>query len=376
MFLWREFSLLHVLIFISFMVSGLVINLIQLVLYLLLVKLLDNQRLFRSINYYLIYSIYGQLLFLADWWSSSTVTFYCHEEVLEDVGKEHAVILMNHHYELDWLFGWMVADRQGILGNCRVYVKKVIKYVPVIGWAWCFSDTLFLARDWAKDQAVLDERLGALLDYPDPVWILLFPEGTRFTKDKYLASKKFAESRNLPVLKHHLVPRTKGFSYTISHLDPAKITWVYDVTLGCDTATPPTLTNVLMGRSTSAHMYIRRFKLADIPKDDEGSSQWLSNLYEEKDQLLDSFHTTGKFEHPTLTTHPGVSQPPRPYSLVLSLAVNSCVVLPLAWTVLSGGWGTLLTAAVVVGLAMAGIKYFIGITQISNSSAYGDKKKE
>ena len=132
------------------------------------------------------------------------------------MGKEHAVILMNHHYELDWLFGWMVADRQGILGNCRVYVKKVIKYVPVIGWAWCFSDTLFLARDWGKDQVVLDDCLGALMDYPDPVWILLFPEGTRFTKDKYLASKKFAESRNLPVLKHHLVPRTKGFSYTIS----------------------------------------------------------------------------------------------------------------------------------------------------------------
>lgn len=275
-----------------------------------------------------------------------------------------------------WLYGWMVGDRAGILGNCRVYVKKVIQYVPVIGWAWCFSDTLFLARDWAKDQAVLDERLGALLDYPDPVWILLFPEGTRFTKDKYLASKKFADSRNLPVLKHHLVPRTKGFSYTISHLDPAKITWVYDVTLGCDTAIAPTLTNVLMGHSTSAHMYIRRYRLADIPKDDEGSSQWLSNLYIEKDQLLESFHTTGKFEPPTLPTYPGVSLPPRTYSLGLSVAVNSCVVLSLAWTLLSGGWGTLLTAVVVVGLAMGGIKYFIGITQISNSSAYGDKKKE
>jgi hypothetical protein len=181
------------------------------------------------------------------------------------------------------------------------------------------------------------------------------------------------------VLKHHLVPRTKGFSYTISHLDPAKITWLYDVTLGCDTsdtATPPTLTNVLMGRPTSAHMYIRRFKLADIPKDDEGSSQWLSDLYVEKDQLLDSFHSTGKFKHPNLPSFPGVTKPPRPYTLALSLVVNSCVVFPLARTLLSGGWGTLLTAVVVVLLAMAGIKYFIGITQISHSSAYGDKKKK
>lgn len=373
---WREFSLLHVMLFLSFMVSGVVINLVQLVLYLVVAKLFDNRRLFRSLNYYLIYSIYGQLLFLADWWSGSRVTYYCHPDILESLGQDHAVILMNHHYELDWLYGWMVGDRAGILGNCRVYVKKVLQYVPTIGWAWCFSDTLFLARDWSKDQVVLDDRLAALQDYPDPVWILLFPEGTRYTKEKYLASKKFAESRNLPVLKHHLVPRTKGFSYTISHLDPAKIRWVYDVTLGCDMDTPPTLTNVLMGRSTSAHMYIKRYKLADIPKDEEGSAQWLSDLYVEKDELLDSFHRSGKFEHPTLPSFVGVTMPPRPYSLALFLAVNMSVVLPLVWALLSGGWGTLFVGVVVVLLAMAGIKYFIGITQINNSSTYGEKKKQ
>jgi len=373
--MWKELSLLHVFLFLSFMVSGLIINMVQLVLYLVIVQLLNNRSLFRSINYYLIYGIYGQLLFLADWWSKSTVTFYCEEEVLDGLGKEHAVILMNHHYELDWLYGWMVGDRAGILGNCRVYVKKVIQYVPVIGWAWCFSDTLFLARNWAQDQAVLDQRLSALLDYPDPVWILLFPEGTRFTQAKYQASKTFAQSRNLPVLKHHLVPRTKGFSYTISHLDPGKITWVYDVTLGCDTATQPTLTNVLMGYPTSAHMYIRRFRLEDIPKDDEGSSHWLSNLYVEKDELLESFHTTGKFSHSHLPSYPAVTKPARPCSLVLSLCVNIVVLGPLCCAVYSGGWAALLMAGVGVGLAMAGIKYFVGITQISHSSGYGKKEE-
>lgn len=296
--------------------------------------------------------------------------------MLEGLGKDHAVILMNHHYELDWLFGWMVGDRAGILGNCRVYVKKVLQYVPIIGWAWCFSDTLFLARDWAKDQVTLDERLGALLDYPDPVWILLFPEGTRFTTDKYLASKKFAESRNLPVLKHHLMPRTKGFTYTVSHLDPTKISCVYDVTLGCETETPPTLTNVLMGRSTSAHMYIRQFKLEEIPKDEEGSAQWLLDLYVEKDKLLESFKNTGKFEHPTLPSFPGVTKQPRPYTAALSLTVNSFMMMYLALTLLNGGWVTWVVAGLVIVFGMAGIKYFVGITQISHSSSYGDKKNE
>ena len=373
---WREFSLLHVSIFLSFLLSGLVVNLLQLVLYLLLVKLCDTASLFRRVNYYLIYTIYSQLLFLGDWWSSSQVRYYCDQEHLGAVGREHAVILMNHHYELDWLYGWMVGDRMGILGNCRVYVKKIIQYVPVIGWAWCFSDTLFLARDWGKDQVVLDDCLQALQDYPDPVWILLFPEGTRFTKEKYLASKKFAEANDLPILNHHLVPRTKGFTYTISHLDPAKVKIVYDVTIGCDPATAPTLTNILMGKSTSCHMYIRRFRLEDIPKGEKESAAWLSNLYAEKDELLDSFKKTGKFSHSNLPLYSGYTAPPRINSLLISLMMNSSLVVLMGWGLLVGGWvvGLLLLGVLVAG--SFGIKYFIGITQISNSSDYGNKKTE
>lgn len=54
---WKEFSLLHVFLFLSFMVSGLMVNMVQLVLYLVIVKVLDNRSVFRSLNYYLIYSI-------------------------------------------------------------------------------------------------------------------------------------------------------------------------------------------------------------------------------------------------------------------------------------------------------------------------------
>ncbi len=36
-------------------------------------------------------------------------------------------------------------------------------------------------------------------------------EGTRFTKKKQEASNKFAVEHNLEPLKHHLIPRTKGF---------------------------------------------------------------------------------------------------------------------------------------------------------------------
>jgi lysophosphatidic acid acyltransferase / lysophosphatidylinositol acyltransferase len=40
----------------------------------------------------------------------------------------------------------------------------------------------------------------------------MFCEGTRFTKNKWEASMKVAREKGLKELKHHLLPRTKGFS--------------------------------------------------------------------------------------------------------------------------------------------------------------------
>lgn len=31
-------------------------------------------------------------------------------------GKEHGYLLMNHSYEIDWLIGWVVCERLGVLG--------------------------------------------------------------------------------------------------------------------------------------------------------------------------------------------------------------------------------------------------------------------
>jgi lysophosphatidic acid acyltransferase/lysophosphatidylinositol acyltransferase len=40
-------------------------------------------------------------------------------------------------------------------------------------------------------------------------------EGTRFTPSKHEASVKFARERGMHALKHHLIPRTKGFTASL-----------------------------------------------------------------------------------------------------------------------------------------------------------------
>ena len=209
--------------------------------------------------------------------------------------------------------------------------------------------------------------LEKIQDYPDPVWVLLFPEGTRYTKEKYLAGKEFSESRGLPVLNHCLVPRSKGWSFTVANLESKSIPWVYDVTLFCEETPPPTLTSVLLGQAAKAHMYIRRFKLEEIPKDEEGSAAWLQNLFITKDALLEKFKSTGSFDGVDgCPVHPPVMLPPRHFSLLVAVGVNLAVLYPLCKLIFSfGPWG-LAISAVGFAAATAGIKYFLGLTQVAS----------
>jgi hypothetical protein len=38
------------------------------------------------------------------------------DEAYEMLGKENAFAVMNHKYDLDWLFGWIITQRKNMLG--------------------------------------------------------------------------------------------------------------------------------------------------------------------------------------------------------------------------------------------------------------------
>ena len=48
--------------------------------------------------------------------------------------------------------------------------------------------------------------------------MVIFAEGTRLTEAKVQASVEYAKANGLPELKHHLLPRSKGFSLTVHYL--------------------------------------------------------------------------------------------------------------------------------------------------------------
>ena len=52
--------------------------------------------------------------------------------------KESGLVTMNHHYEVDWLFGWMGADNYRVLGNSRSDSDRVFPESQLLDW-FCYT---------------------------------------------------------------------------------------------------------------------------------------------------------------------------------------------------------------------------------------------
>lgn len=372
----KKSRLIHLCLAITFFTSGVIVNLIQCILYLTLRPF--NKVLYRKINWYLCCTIYAQLVFLGDWWSETRIFLYIDKDEFDKYyGKEHAYCVMNHTYEVDWLIGWMICDRIHLLGNCKAYAKKVVQYVPVLGWAWKFSEFVFLERSFDKDKEIINKQITELAEHPDPIWLLLFPEGTRFTPQKHEASLEFARKNNLPELKYHLLPRTRGFIASLPSMK-GKVPAVYDIELAFKESSPtkPTITNLLFGKPLEAHMYIRRIPMEDLPESEAELETFLRDMFVRKDKLKDSFIKTGDFF--TSSGLPRVEPfevPRRLHSPLHIVFWLSCTLIPISYYLIkllfSGELLYFSIGASIIGAFFLLLNKTIGMSEIKKGSSYG-----
>ncbi|XP_062319005.1 1-acyl-sn-glycerol-3-phosphate acyltransferase delta [Osmerus eperlanus] len=359
----------HLIICYVFLASGLLINLLQ-VCTLPLWPI--NKQLARRINCRLGYSIASQMVAVLEWWSGTECTLHTDPESFQLYGKESAIVVLNHNFEIDFLCGWTFCERFGVLGSSKVLAKKELAYVPLIGWMWYFQEIVFCKRKWEEDRRTVAQSLQNLRDYPEKFWFLLHCEGTRFTPEKHRASMQVAQSKGLPSLKHHLLPRTRGFWVTVQNLR-GTVAAVYDSTLNFRNNENPTLLGLLNGKKYHADLYVRRIPLELVPEDEAECSAWLHKLYQEKDQFQELYAQTGRFPGPTL------SLPRRAWSLLNWLVWAGLLLYPLglvlAQLVQSGSTCNILASLCLCSMASAGVRWMIGQTEINRGSSYGVKER-
>ncbi|XP_035686310.1 1-acyl-sn-glycerol-3-phosphate acyltransferase delta-like isoform X2 [Branchiostoma floridae] len=373
----KQFVVVHILIAYVFIVSGIICNIFQAAGYLLLRPI--SLTAYRKLAAFFTNMHWSQLVFLNEWWAGSTINMYGTDADIGRIGKENAVLLMNHKYETDMISGWTVCERFGCLGTSRALIKESVKYLPVVGWTMFFIEFLFLKRDYEEDKRTIVKQLKELQNYPDNFWLLLFCEGTRFTAEKHEKSMEVARKKGVPELKHHLLPRTRGFllcAQGIREYIPA----FYDVEIHFPNGSAePTLMGLLKGEAQHAHIYVRRIPTEEVPEDEDACAEYCHELYRIKDRNFEYFEQNGRFPDKVREI------PRRPYTLIIIIFWSVLLVVPLikylVGVVMSGS--TLMIAGVIMGGVLVSLllQKMMEVTQISKGSSYGhtkgnDKKKE
>jgi lysocardiolipin and lysophospholipid acyltransferase len=144
----------------------------------------------------------------------------------------------------------------------------------------------------------LEASLKAIVDnhHPRPVWVGMYPEGTRITDAKRAESWSFAEKNGLPRLNNVLLPRTKGFTFITEKVRPV-LDCIYDVTIAYKGG-PAYIRHALTDgvfQTSAVHMHVQRIPVADLPQGEPALKQWLLERFKQKDALLAHFHEHQNF---------------------------------------------------------------------------------
>ncbi|KAK0336262.1 hypothetical protein LTR91_016536 [Friedmanniomyces endolithicus] len=184
----------------------------------------------------------------------------------------HRLVLMaNHQLYTDWLYLWWIAYTNKMHGRIYIILKESLKQLPIFGWGAQFYNFIFLSRKWETDKWRFKQAFNHLRNPEDPMWLLIFPEGLQF------CLQELKQSTN----------------------------WLYDCTIAYE-GVPKGMygqdiytlkSSFFEGRPPkSVNMFWRRFKIADIPLDNDAVfGRWLTNRWREKDYILEYFYKFGHF---------------------------------------------------------------------------------
>lgn len=125
-------------------------------------------------------------------------------------------------------------------GHIYIILKESLKYLPIVGQGMMFYGFIFMSRKMAKDQARLAHRLNKLKERHsgplsgtegyDPMWLLLFPEGTNSSQNGRNKSAQWAEKIGVKDTEHMLLPRSTGTFFCLNELK-GTVDYVYDCTV-------------------------------------------------------------------------------------------------------------------------------------------------
>jgi 1-acyl-sn-glycerol-3-phosphate acyltransferase len=258
----------------------------------------------------------------------------------------NSVIIGNHQIYIEWAFVWFWLHTAGLSGFIYIMLKDSLKRIPLLGYGMVNYDFIFLTRKWVTDKVIMNGHLermdangrglgpasgvtkvdgngeggwppvGVRGDKTWPYSLVIFPEGTNLSDNTRKKTEAYAAKAGRKPFRNVLLPRTTGLRYSLLKLR-GSVQEVYDLTIGYSGVKQDEygqdiyrLDKVFLeGKNPEkVEFYVDSYKLDEIPlgeleyEDEESEAvavkefeDWLFEVWEKKDKLLDGFYKDGSF---------------------------------------------------------------------------------
>ncbi|XP_078589644.1 acyl-CoA:lysophosphatidylglycerol acyltransferase 1-like [Branchiostoma floridae x Branchiostoma japonicum] len=267
------------------------------------------------------------LLAQVGWWgySAGYKIYECGEDISHTYSDE-AIVIVNHQSTADVATLMAALQHKGPVVRRMMWIMDYIFLYSNFGWcAWTHGD-FFLQQGQQYREVMLKllkDHLKTRYLNRNHQWIILFPEGG-FLRKRRERSQKYARKHNLPVLQHVVLPRIGALKTILDSVGPPvahrngplqengavhsegqHIKWIVDITIAYQNGRPLDIQTLVSTWRPPypTTLHYRYFPISEVPRDEEGLTKWLYKRFEEKEELLSNFYSTGKF--PPGTTRPG-----------------------------------------------------------------------
>jgi 1-acyl-sn-glycerol-3-phosphate acyltransferase len=219
---------------------------------------------------------------------------------LENVSRqEWYMMVANHQSWVDILL--LLRIFNGRIPYLKFFLKQSLIWVPLLGLAWWALEFPFMRRH-TKEQIARDPSLqGKDIEQTrkscekfryNPVTIINFLEGTRFTAEKYRQQKS--------TYRHLLMPKAGGLAFTLAAMN-GQLHRLLDVTIYYPEGIP-SYWDYACGRVKHIQIHIRQLPIpAELIGDYIGNpafravfQQWVNELWQHKDELIETLKSKGE----------------------------------------------------------------------------------
>lgn len=245
----------------------------------------------------------GVILWLAEAWISnnscmmrnctSLQTHYAEHASLDPQG--HYLVLSNHQSWVDIMVLQQVFNHR--IPFMRFFLKQQLIWVPFLGLAWWALDFPFMRRhtksqiqkrpelagqDIAATRKACEKFLGK------PISIMIFPEGTRFTKAKHAQQQS--------PFTHLLKPKSGGVAYALDAMGRG-LHAMLDVTLYYPNGKPG-MWDLMADRIGVVRVDVKLHEIPDAMRAGDYENdrafraqfqQWMNGLWRDKQECLEQF---------------------------------------------------------------------------------------